>query len=53
MVQASNHLLGDLAVREGRHRGEGVPVLVIAQAELPADIVPTANTVPSSARIIV
>ena len=26
VVAASNHLLGDLAVREGRHRGEGVPV---------------------------
>ena len=25
---ASNHLLGDLAVREGRHRGEGVPCLL-------------------------
>ena len=35
VVAASNHLLGDLAVREGRHRGEGVPVRVIAQAELP------------------
>ena len=38
---SSNHLLGDLAVREGRHRGEGVPVRVIAQAELPIVIPPT------------
>ena len=32
--------LGDLAVREGRQRGEGVPVIVIAQAELPIVIPP-------------
>ena len=38
---ASNHLLGDLAVREGRHRGEGVPFIVIAQTELPITIDPT------------
>ena len=53
VVAASNHLLGDLAVREGKHRGEGVPVRGIAQAELPVLIAPQANTVPSTARIIV
>ena len=37
---ACNHLLGDLAVREGRHRGEGVPAIGIAQAELPINITP-------------
>ena len=41
VAAASNHLLGDLAVREGRHRGEGVPVRGIAQAELPFGIPPT------------
>ena len=41
MEAASNHLLGDLAVREGRHCGEGVPVIGIAQAELPMCITPT------------
>ena len=37
----SIYLLSDLAVREGRHRGEGVPVRFIAQAELPEGIPPT------------
>ena len=41
MAAASNHLQGGLAVREGRHRGEGVPVVVIAQAESPVAILPT------------
>ena len=41
VAAASRNLLGDLAVREGRHRGEGVPVIGIAQAELPAVIAPT------------
>ena len=40
VAPATNHLLGDLAVREGRHRGEGVPLRGIAQAELPFLIVP-------------
>ena len=41
VVAASNHLLDDLAVREGRHRGEGVPGCGVAQAELPVGIPPT------------
>ena len=41
VVTTRNQPLGDLAVREGRHRGEGAPVRGIAQAELPSVIVPT------------
>ena len=43
VLAARNHLLGDLAIWEGRHRGEGVPVIVIAQAELPINMIAPAG----------
>ena len=43
MKGPGNHPFGDLAGREGRHRGEGVPSIGIAQAELPIEIASAAQ----------